>query len=248
MSRQFADRHHRLGGGRWRQGVGCLLALVIAGCNTSDMRDQPRYDPLEPSELFADHRSSRPLIEGTVARGQLRTDHHFFEGRVDGELATTFPEPLSIELLRRGQQQFGIFCTPCHGEVGFGDGMAVQRGYPRPPSFHTARLRDQPVGYLYDVITNGYGRMMDYREQVRPADRWAIVAYIRALQRSQYTTRQELSPSDLDALERAKATPPGAENTSAFQDPAPGRPRPADEAAKTRFAAALDPADPQIER
>lgn len=180
--------------------VSAFALCAAIGCNTGDMRDQPRYDPLEHSDLFADGRSARPLVEGTVARGHLRIDHHFFEGRQDGELVTTFPQPVTTQMLLRGRERFNIFCTACHGEVGFGDGMAVQRGYPRPPSFHTDDLRARSLGHLYDVITNGYGRMMDYRDQIPPADRWAIVAYIRALQKSQHVRRDELTDADLQRM------------------------------------------------
>lgn len=186
--------------------VGWTLA-AMAGCNTGNMRDQPKFEPMEHNPIFADGRASRPLVEGTVARGHLRVDHHFFEGRDAGKLVTTFPEPVTSQTLRRGQQRFNIFCTACHGEVGYGDGMAVRRGYPRPPSFHSEELRSQPVGHFYDVITNGYGRMMDYREQIPPADRWAIVAYIRALQKSQYVHQDELVAVDIAALNETKSTP-----------------------------------------
>lgn len=182
-------------------GLGWLILGALLGCNTSDMHDQPRYDALEASRLFDDGRASRPLVEGTVARGQLRVDHHYYEGRVDGELVSQFPMSVDEQRIHRGRVQFGIFCTPCHGAVGHGDGMAVQRGFPRPPSFHSDRLRDQPVGHLYDVITNGYGRMMDYKEQILPDDRWAIVAYIRALQLSQQVDRSQLSAEDLELLD-----------------------------------------------
>lgn len=179
--------------------VGYVMLLVL-GCNTGDMHDQPRFDPLEPSDLFADSRSARPLVDGTVARGHLRIDHHFYEGREKGELVTAFPQQVTTQMLRRGQQRFNIFCSACHGQVGFGDGMAVQRGYPRPPSFHTNELRQRPVGHLYDVITNGYGRMLGYKDQVPPADRWAIVAYVRALQKSQYVGRDELTAIEIEAI------------------------------------------------
>lgn len=192
---------------RWRHLLLLAGLVATAGCNTGDMQDQPKLEPLEPSQFFADHRASRPLVEGTVARGHLRVDHHLYEGRTSGELVTTFPQPVTRQMLLRGQERFNIFCTACHGEVGFGDGMAVQRGYPRPPSFHTDKLRSQPVGHFYDVITNGYGRMMDYKEQIPPRDRWAIVAYLRALQKSQYTLRDELVATDIAALEETKSQP-----------------------------------------
>ncbi len=192
-----------------RHSVATVLTMMFAAfaaCNTGDMHEQPRYEPLEASDFFEDGRASRPLVEGTVARGQLRIDDHFYLGKVDGELVPDFPNPVDQQMLARGREQYNIFCTACHDRVGTGNGMAVQRGFPRPPSFHTQRLREQPVGHFYDVITNGYGRMMDYREQVKPADRWAIVAYIRALQLSQYAPRDVLNPADFEALQNEKTS------------------------------------------
>ncbi len=179
------------------------LAAILAGCNAGSMRDQPRVDPLEASSFFQDGLASRPLVKGTVARGQLRIDDHFYEGKVDGKLAEKFPRPVTVDFLSRGRERFNIFCAACHDRVGTGDGMVVRRGFPRPPSFHTERLRAQSVGYIYDVITNGYGRMPDYRDQIPVADRWAIVAYVRALQLSQHALRDELSAQDLQELDTA---------------------------------------------
>ncbi len=163
------------------------LAIVAAlsGCR-QDMHDQPRYKPLARSDFFSDHRSARPLLPGTVARGQLREDQVFFTGKEGTEFTKTLPLPLSAGLLTRGRAQFQTFCAPCHGRVGRGDGMVVQRGFRRPPSYHIDRLRETPVGYYFDVITNGFGAMSDYAAQVPAKDRWAIVAYIRALQLSQH--------------------------------------------------------------
>ena len=184
----------------------CGTTAFLLGCNAGEMRDQPRYDPLEANEFFRDGLASRPLVKGTVARGQLRTDDLFFAGRIDGKLATTFPQPPVTKRLKRGRERYDIFCAACHDRVGTGGGMVVRRGYPRPPSFHTERLRAQPVGHIYDVITNGYGRMPDYRDQIPPADRWAIVAYVRALQLSQHTAREALRAQDLQKLEAAEKT------------------------------------------
>ncbi|HKC11098.1 MAG TPA: cytochrome c [Vicinamibacteria bacterium] len=175
------------------RGGGALLAIVAAliGCR-QDMHDQPRYKPLARSEFFSDHRSARPLLPGTVARGQLREDQVFFTGKEGGEFTKTLPLPVSADLLARGRAQFQTFCAPCHGRVGRGDGMVVQRGFRRPPSYHIDRLRETPVGYYFDVITNGFGAMSDYAAQVPVKDRWAIVAYIRALQLSQHATLGEV--------------------------------------------------------
>jgi mono/diheme cytochrome c family protein len=163
-----------------------VLALGGTVACRQDMHDQPKYIPLRPSEFFGDGRSERPLIEGTVARGHLDDDTLFYTGKgPDGKFADTFPFPVTKEVLERGQQRFNIYCSPCHDRLGTGDGKIVRRGYRHPPSYHTDRLRQVPSGYMYDVITNGFGAMADYAAQVQPRDRWAIVAYIRALQLSQ---------------------------------------------------------------
>jgi hypothetical protein len=149
------------------------------------MHDQPKYEALEASTFFPDGRASRPLVPGTVARGQLREDTHLYEGKIAGKPAETFPFPIDLKTLERGQQRYNIYCSPCHDRVGNGDGMVVRRGFRRPPSYHIERLRQSPPGYLYDVITNGFGAMQDYAAQIPVRDRWAIVAYVRALQLSQ---------------------------------------------------------------
>ena len=179
-----------------------FLLLSLPSCR-QQMADQPRYEALEESTFFADHRSARPLPLGVIARGFLNEDDHFFGGRVNGQLATTFPFEISSEVLERGRERYTIFCTPCHDQVGTGNGMAVRRGFRRgPPTFHIDRLREAPVGHFYDVITNGFGAMNDYAAQIKPADRWAIVAYIRALQLSQNANVQDLSAQDRQALEK----------------------------------------------
>lgn len=179
------------------------ILMLLAACK-QQMADQGRYEPLEQSAFFGDERSSRPLPAGTVARGFLNEDDHFFNARVDGELATTFPMPVTRDLVLRGRERYDIFCAPCHDYVGTGSGMVVQRGFRRPPpSFHSDRLAEAPPGHFYDVIANGFGAMSDYSTQIRPADRWAIVAYIRALQLSQNINVKELSSQDRQQLERA---------------------------------------------
>ena len=178
-----------------------LLGLVFAtGCNRQDMRDQARYKPLAPSVFFDNGQASRPLIEHTIARGELRLDTHLYEGRIDGEYAESFPMPLTQDLLDRGQQRYGIYCTPCHDKVGTGNGMVVQRGLTRPPSFHDLTLRNKPAGYYFEVISKGFGRMQDYAAQIHPDDRWAIVAYIRALQLSQGAEFSALPEADQNAV------------------------------------------------
>ena len=163
-----------------------LLVLLAAGCR-QDMHDQPKYKPLRESDFFADKRASRPLVAGTVARGSLREDALLYTGKLESGMPTDqLPMPLTAELLDRGRVQYQTYCTPCHGRTGAGDGMVVQRGFKRPSSYHINRLRMMPVGYLYDVITNGFGAMSDYSTQVTVKDRWAIAAYVRVLQLSQY--------------------------------------------------------------
>jgi mono/diheme cytochrome c family protein len=179
----------------------CLL--LAAGCR-QQMADQPRYRPLQQSTFFGDDRSARPLPPGTVAQGQLKADERFSTGKSGGALVTTLPVPLTRELLARGQERFNIFCSPCHDRTGNGGGMVVQRGYRRPPSYHIDRLRVAPIGHFFDVITNGFGAMPDYAAQVLPADRWAIAAYIRALQLSQNATLADVPPPARQQFEGKK--------------------------------------------
>jgi hypothetical protein len=172
----------------------CAAALAL-GCR-QDMHDQPKYQPLQASEFFEDGGSARAPVPGTVAWGtspsrpdpaMLGEDELLFTGRVAGraEFATSFPFEITAELLDRGQARYEIFCAMCHDHVGTGEGMVPQRGFRRPPTFHDARLGEAPAGYLFDVITNGFGAMPSYRAQIPVRDRWLIVAYVRALQLSQ---------------------------------------------------------------
>jgi mono/diheme cytochrome c family protein len=166
------------------------------------MHDQPKFEPLEATTLFADGAASRPMIEGTVARGMLRDDEVLYTGRTpEDQFVTELPVPLTRELLTRGQTRFNAFCSPCHGRVGEGDGMVVQRGFKHPTSLHETRLRESPVGYYFHIMTNGFGEMSSYAAQIPPADRWAIVAYVRALQASQHTPVDDLSAEDLERIE-----------------------------------------------
>jgi mono/diheme cytochrome c family protein len=193
--RRFA-RHCRLF-------IAVAVTAFLAACR-QDMHDAPRYDPLEASTFFADGRASRMPLENTVARGQLREDEHLYTGKVNGQLATEFPMPVTADVMARGRERFDIFCAPCHGRTGEGDGMIVQRGFRKPPSYHEERLRTAPPGYLFDVMTNGFGAMQDYAAQVPVADRWAIAAYIRAIQLSHAATVADV-PADRRAdLERAQ--------------------------------------------
>ena len=171
-----------------------VAAAALAGCR-QDMHDNPRYEPLEATTFFADGRASRVFAANTVARGTLREDTHLYQGRVDGQLATTFPMAVTAQTMARGQERFNVFCAPCHGRTGTGNGMVVQRGFRAPPSYSEERLRNAPVGYFFDVMTNGFGAMQDYAAQIPVQDRWAITAYIRALQFSQ-NARLEDVPAD----------------------------------------------------
>jgi mono/diheme cytochrome c family protein len=149
------------------------------------MYNQAKYEPLEQSDFFDDHQSARQLPPGTVARGFVQEDTAQLTGAVNGKPVATMPMPVTRELLERGQQRFNIYCSPCHGLAGYGDGEIVQRGFSPPPSFHTQAIRQLPDGKIFDVITNGYGAMYPYGYRITPEDRWAIVAYVRALQLSQ---------------------------------------------------------------
>jgi len=178
----------------------CFLIFVfVTGCRQK-MGDQPRYDPLEPSNFFEDGQSARPLVPGTVPRGYLREDTRFYMGKSGQSIARAFPFPVTSDVLNRGQERFNIYCSPCHDRVGTGDGMIVRRGYTRPPSFHIDRLRNAPVGHFFDVITNGFGAMPAYATLVPPYDRWAIIAYIRALQLSQHATLADIPEEERDKL------------------------------------------------
>ncbi len=165
-------------------GAVVLTAGGLTSCR-EDMQNQPRLKPLRRSDFYADEMSSRPLPAGTVARGFLRDDRYFYTGFIGQQVGDEMPFPVTRQVLERGRERFNIFCAPCHSRLGDGNGMVVQRGYRRPPSYHIDRLRQAPLGHFFDVISNGFGAMPDYAEQIPPQDRWAIVAYIRALQLSQ---------------------------------------------------------------
>jgi mono/diheme cytochrome c family protein len=172
--------------------------LVCAGCHR-DMRDQPRYETLEASEIFSDGQSARRVPAGTIARGQLQEDEAFYTGKSGGSFAVQIPISIDKAVLQRGQERFNIYCSPCHGRTAEGEGMIVRRGFRRPPSFHIDRLRNAPAGHFFDVITSGFGAMPRYGAHLAPPDRWAIVAYIRALQLSQYA-----EPGDAPEAERSR--------------------------------------------
>jgi mono/diheme cytochrome c family protein len=171
------------------------------------MHDAPRYEPLEASAFFASGGSARAPVANTVPRGFLREDELLNTGKVGGQLANVFPMAVTAEVMARGQERYNVFCSPCHGRTGSGNGMIVQRGFRPPPSYHEARLREAPAGYFFDVMTNGFGAMQDYSAQVPVADRWAIAAYIRALQLSQAAT-----VTDVPADRRSDLDRPAQEN------------------------------------
>lgn len=191
---------------RWRRTAvffSTLLLFGAAGCRL-DMHDQPKYEPLEKSDFFPDSLASRQPVPGTVARGQLRNDEHLYSGRVNGELATTMPIPVTRELLERGRERYNIYCSPCHGLDGYGEGIIVKRGLRQPPSFHIDRLREESPGHYFDVMTNGLGAMFSYASRVQPEDRWAITAYIRALQLSQHAGPEEVPEDEMEKLRRSE--------------------------------------------
>jgi mono/diheme cytochrome c family protein len=197
---------------RWSRAGAAALCLALAGCGEQWMASQPRYDTFEPSPFFEDGLSARPLVPGTVARGQLRADALVSAGRAPdpavvadlvrsldragiapgASFTDAFPFEVTREVVRRGQQRFNIFCSVCHGYGGEGNGRVVERGYTRPPSFHEPRLREAPAGQLFDVITRGHGAMPSYAVELAPRDRWAVVAYVRALQFSQHASLDDV--------------------------------------------------------
>jgi cbb3-type cytochrome c oxidase subunit III len=171
----------------------CAGVLIVAGCG-ENMRTNSRVGAYEPVQFYPDEQSARPVISDTVALGLLQSDELLYTGKVNGQLATTFPFTVTQAVIMRGRDRYNIYCSPCHGLVGDGQGMIVQRGFSPPPSFHQQRLRDAPVGHFFDVITNGFGRMYSYASRVEPRDRWVIIAYIRALQLSQNATLADVPP------------------------------------------------------
>src|SRR5580692_6254374 len=170
-----------------------LTTIALVSACRLDMQVQPRVNPLAKSDFFPDQRSARPPVEGTVARGQLHEDAYFYTGKIGNTPGDYMPFPVTREVLDRGRERYNIFCAPCHSRIGDGNGFVPSRGFARkPPSYHIPRLQKAPVGYFYDVITEGFGIMPDYSSQIPPRDRWNIVAYVRALQLSQNATRAEV--------------------------------------------------------
>jgi mono/diheme cytochrome c family protein len=184
------------------------VALFSVGCR-QDMQDQPKYKPLHESNFFQDHRSERPQIDGTVARGHLRIDQARYTGKFGADDVTTFPWPITRQDLNRGQQRYNIYCSPCHSRVGDGEGMIVLRGFRQPPSYHIQRLKDAPVGHFFDVVTNGFGSMPSYASRVSPDDRWRVIAYVRVLQFA-----EGASLADVPADQRNSIEPQPASNAT----------------------------------
>ena len=180
--------------------LGCLSVLMLAGCR-QDMQNQPKFYPQRGTDFYADGRSVRPQVTNTVARGQEDVGSYFRTGMMNGAEGDGLPMPLTPELIARGQQNYNVYCTACHSRVGNGRGMIVMRGYHAAGNFHTERLRNAPMGHFYSVIANGYGAMPDYAGQIIPEDRWAIVAYIRALQLSQHATTADAGGAPIEKLE-----------------------------------------------
>jgi hypothetical protein len=197
-----------------RVGLAVAIAATASACR-QDMHDAPKYEPLEQSAFFKDKRGSRQLLPGTIARGQLKEDKLLYTGRNGDALSDTFPFPVTAGVIARGRERFNIYCSPCHSRVGDGNGMIVQRGYKHPPTFHDDRMRAMPPGYYFTVMTNGFGVMPSYSLQVKADDRWAIAAYIKALQLSQHANVADLTADDKAKLEKGETIiPVGAEGAS----------------------------------
>lgn len=181
--------------------------MLLAGCHT-DMWVQPKYSAQEDAEFFSNGSSARDIPAHTVARGHLELDTAFFTGAQNGQWVKDLPVKLTKTLLERGQDRFDVFCTPCHGQLGDGNGMISQRGFSlrRPvASYHTDRLRAMPIGHFYDVMTHGYGTMFSYASRIEPQDRWAIAAYIRVLQFSQHAPASDVPANEISAMETKKS-------------------------------------------
>ena len=196
-----------------------LTVLGLAGCR-QDMHDAPRYEAFEASSSFPDGRASRSAPAGTVARGWQREDEALYTGKVAGQIVDQFPFPIVATDLQRGQARFNIYCTPCHGKLGDGQGMVVQRGLRQAASYHQDRLREEKVGYFYDVVTNGFGAMQGYAEQIPVRDRWLIVAYVRTLQLSQHAAAADVPADKRAELEASAANTTGTTTAKPAATPA----------------------------
>lgn len=209
---------------RSSRAVSCAALLLIAlttSCRI-DMHVQPRENPLSRSDFYTDQRSARPLIEGTIARGQLHEDTYFYTGKIGSNPGDVMPFPVTKQVLERGRERFNIYCAPCHSRLGDGNGLIPSRGFSRmPPSYHIPRLQKAPLGYFFDVMTNGFGIMPDYASQISPEDRWNIVAYVRALQLSQSATKNDVPPGQQIPSVPPKFREPGSGATLPILDSKP---------------------------
>jgi mono/diheme cytochrome c family protein len=204
-----------------------IVTALVAGCR-QDMHDAPRYEAFEASSTFPDNRASRTPPAGTVARGWLRDDEALYTGKIAGVPVDEFPFPIGREELARGQQRFNIYCTPCHGRLGDGNGMVVQRGLRQAASYHQDRLRQEKNGYFFDVITNGFGAMQGYAEQIPVRDRWLIVAYVRTLQLAEHASVNEVPADRRGALDASPSPIPAAQPGAAATGQAPATEKPAE--------------------
>jgi len=205
---QRNSRWHKRASRMAQVAAAAALLAGLSGCRL-DMHVQPKYVTEQPTGFFADGRSERPVVPGTVARGHLQTDELLYTGMENGVESNRFPFPITRADLERGRERFNIYCTPCHDYTGNGNGMIVQRGLTHPPSYNIQRLRDAPVGHFVNVMTNGFGAMYSYGSRITPADRWRIAAYIRALQLSQHAPVQDVPANELQTLNHpAPAAPP----------------------------------------
>lgn len=186
-----------------RIGLALVVALSASACR-QDMHDAPKLEPLEHSDFFKDGRASRQLMPGTIARGGLKEDTLLHTGKDGDALSETFPFPVTEGVLARGEERFNIYCTPCHARTGDGNGIVAQRGFKHPPTFHDDRMRAMPAGYYVMVMTNGFATMPSYSLQVKPDDRWAIAAYIKALQLSRHANVADLSAEEKAKVERGE--------------------------------------------
>jgi mono/diheme cytochrome c family protein len=197
-----------------RYAVVLLGALAMFGCR-QDMHDQPRYRLNAASDFWSDRRAARPAVQGTVARGQLKADSLYYTGTIQGKEVDLFPMPVTREMVERGRDRYNVYCSPCHGLSGKGDGMIVSRGLKNPPSYHTEALRDSAAGHFFAVITKGNGSMASYAARIPVEDRWAIVSYIRVLQQSQNVLVTQLTAGERDKVEKEEgmvaAPAPGQE-------------------------------------
>lgn len=240
--------------GRAAAAAGMAALMLVAGCR-QDMQDQPKLIPQRGSEMFADHRGARPQVLNTVARGQLREDSYFYTGVIQGangyrEEQNLMPFPVTMEVLKRGQERFNIYCTPCHSRVGNGLGEIVERGYKPAANLHDEVRRAQPISHYFYVMTHGYGAMPDYSAQLTPVDRWAVAAYIRALQLSQAATQQDVPPGvqvkSLSEVAAEQNLPPGYAQPWALPSATAAQAYPNDTKQGTPAMAPARPADPKI--